>query len=96
MEGNDMPNMQEIIKQIQQDLRCPVCGNKYDLESIKIRGLIDKTVVVQAICKNNHPTLFITSFHNKSEYKALTADDLLDLHNELTEFDGDFIKLWSN
>jgi hypothetical protein len=96
MEGSKMPNMQEIIKQLQQELRCPVCGNKFEMENIKIRGMIDKTVVVQAICRNSHPTLFITSFHEKPENQTITSDNLLDLHNALTDFDGDFIKLWSN
>lgn len=91
-----MPNLHEIIAQIQKDLYCPVCGKHYEIGEIRLRGLFDHTLIVQTICDNGHVTLFMTTFQKKAIEKApISANDVLDLHNALENFDGDFLKLWN-
>lgn len=90
-----MPNLHEIIQQIQKDLSCPVCGKNYEVGEIRLRGLFDHTLIIQTICENGHATLFMTTLNNKKENKnPLSTDDVLDLTNALKNFDGDFQKLW--
>lgn len=92
-----MPNLHEIIAQIQKDLYCPVCGKHYDIEEIKLRGLFDHTLIVQTICDNGHVTLFMTTVRKKpKEIIPLASNDVLDLHRALEKFDGDFQKIWKN
>ena len=92
-----MPNLAEIIAQIQKDLYCPVCGKNYEIGEIRLRGLFDQTLIIQTICLNHHVTLFMTTLqHRQAEKKLLTNNDILDLHNALKDFDGDFQKLWKN
>ena len=91
-----MPNLHEIIAQIQKDLYCPVCGKNYEIGEIRLRGLFNHTLVIQTICDNSHVTLFMTTLLKKPQEKApFSANDVLDLHNALENFDGDFQKLWS-
>ncbi|KKQ74088.1 MAG: hypothetical protein US94_C0014G0006 [Berkelbacteria bacterium GW2011_GWB1_38_5] len=90
-----MPNLHEIIKQIQKDLYCPVCGKNYEIGEIKIRGLFDHTLIVQTICDNGHITLFITIFQTKEKVSSISTNYVLDLSNTLEKFDGDFQKLWT-
>lgn len=90
-----MPNLHEIIAQIQKDLYCPVCGKNYEIGEIRLRGLFDHTLIVQTICDSGHVTLFMTTLKNKFQEKVpVSTNDILDLHNALENFDGDFQKIW--
>lgn len=90
-----MPNLHEIIAQIQRDLYCPVCGKNYEIGEIRLRGLFDHTLIIQTICSSGHMTLFMTTFKDKEQKKvSFTNNDILDLHNGLNDFDGDFQKIW--
>lgn len=93
-----MPNLSEILKQIQRDLRCPICGQKYEISQIKFRGSFEQVLVIQTTCSENHLTLFMTFSPNaekKEEKPAVTSDEVLDLSNSLTNFKGDFEKIWA-
>lgn len=91
-----MPNLGEIIRQIQRDLSCPVCGKNYDIGEIKLRGLFDHTLIIQTICSSGHLTLFMTTIKEYRQKKTpITSDDLIELHQALENFDGNFQKLWN-
>ena len=91
-----MNNLHKIIEQIQKDLNCPVCGKSFKIGEIRIRGLFDHTVVVQTICDNNHVTLFMTRYQNKSgEIPPISTKEIYQLHQTLKKFDGDFEKKWN-
>lgn len=92
-----MPNLPEILKQIQKDLCCPICGQKYEISQIKFRGAFEQVLVIQTTCSNGHLTLIMTFFPGieKKEIKpALTSNEVLDLTNSLKDFNGDFEKEW--
>lgn len=92
-----MHNLHKIIEQIQRDLACPVCGKRFDIGEIRIRGLFDHTVIVQTICDNDHITLFMTHFQNKTEEaQPIAINEIYQLHQNLKKFDGDFEKVWSS
>jgi len=90
-----MPNLAEIIQQIQRDLSCPVCGKNYEIGEIRLRGLFDHTLIVQTICPNSHLTLFMTAFHSRPKMSPLSANDIIDLHHALEQFDGNFQRIWN-
>ncbi len=92
-----MPNLHEIIAQIQKELYCPVCGKNYEIGEIHIRGLFDQTLIIQTVCANGHMTLFMTTLRGKSRFKnPVSQDDCLDIRNALESFDGDFQSIWNN
>ncbi len=92
-----MPNLHEIIAQIQRELYCPVCGKNYEIGEIRLRGLFDHTLIVQTMCVSGHVTLFMTTIKKTGAEKLpLGTNDILDLHKSLNEFDGDFQKLWKS
>ena len=90
-----MSNLYEIIAQIQKDLYCPVCGKNYKIGELRVRGLFDKTLIVQTICINGHMTFFMTTLNKvKEKVNPINTNDILDLHNALEGFNGDFINIW--
>ena len=93
-----MPNIQEILKQIQRDMSCPVCGAKFAMKDIKVRGAFDHVVVIQTMCAEGHLTLFMTVFKKQEKIVAhpLVNDEVLDFSNAINHFNGDFEKLWKN
>ena len=92
-----MPNIEKILKQIQKELSCPVCGRKFEINNIKLRGSFGQTVVVQTNCTEGHITLFMTTFDKKTELEkeSISADDVLNLTKRLEDFNGDFETLWT-
>ena len=90
-----MPNLVEIIQQIQKDLYCPVCGKGYEIGEIRLKGLFDHTLIVQTICANNHITLFMTTFRLKEKKLPVSSNDVIELPRVFENFQGDFQKLWS-
>ncbi|MBM2820517.1 MAG: hypothetical protein HW405_277 [Candidatus Berkelbacteria bacterium] len=90
-----MPNLHEIIAQIQRELYCPVCGKNYEIGEIRLRGLFDHTLIVQTMCDSGHVTLFMTTIKNVTREKhPLKTDDILDLQKSLENFNGDFQTIW--
>lgn len=89
-----MPSMLEIIRQIQRDLSCPVCGKNYEIDKIRLKGLFDHTLIIQTVCSNNHLTLFITTVKVQKQ-KSISTNEVIDLHKDLENFNGDFKKVWS-
>lgn len=66
--------------------RCPACY---------------KRAFVVAIIKRDKPPQIITELSETETAKfsqacAINSDDILDLHNFLKDFDGDFVTLFSN
>lgn len=96
----------DIIKQAQKILACPVCKKHFNKTDIKLRATLDNTFIFQTIC-NNHKnpvvTVFIATFGNNNQpklnlnninFKPITSNDLIEYHKQINNFDGDFIKLW--
>jgi len=88
-------NLYEIISQIQKDLVCPVCKKNYEIGEIRIKALLDHTIVIQTICENGHVALIMTNFVGKPQ-KAISNEEIKEIHEKLINFDGDFSKIWKN
>lgn len=91
-----MPNLSEIIRQIQKDLSCPVCGKNYEIGEIRLRGLFDHTLIIQTVCSSGHLTLFMTTIKENQKKTPISTNDVIDLYKALENFDGNFQKVWQS
>ena len=87
--------MNELLQRVQRELNCPVCKQSFEVDEIRVRGAIDHHFLVQATChRGHHPTLVLyIAGHHEQEGDAknrVTSDDVLDLHQQLKQFNGDF------
>ena len=86
--------MDDILRIAQEDLACPVCGRQFELDELKMRGAFEHQYLVQATCQRGHaPTLTLYVVSDRNEQAAVprvTTDEVLDLHNALKVFEGDF------
>ncbi|MBI2590221.1 hypothetical protein HYW32_04370 [Candidatus Berkelbacteria bacterium] len=84
----------DILHSAHHDLECPVCGRQFSLEEIKIRGSIDKNFLIQVSCHRGHAPsliLYVVQLGQKNkDIKRISPDDVIDLHQALQNFQGDF------
>lgn len=91
-----MDNLYKIIEQIQKDLHCPVCGKKFEVGEMKIRGIFNHTIIIQTVCDESHATLFMTKLQkNMQKSRPITSKEILTLRNKLKDFGGDFEEILS-
>lgn len=89
-----MPNLHEIIAQIQRELHCPICGKKYEVREIKLKGIIGQSLMIQTTCQKGHMTLFVTTIKKVNNSAPINSNDVIELFRAIKNFDGDFHKLW--
>ncbi len=92
-----MPSLIELLQQAQKELRCPTCGRSFLLSEIRCRGHMNNSVMLQAICSENHfPTvlIFIPSKTFPDSLRPLTKKDVTKIKEVIAEFDGNFSKIW--
>lgn len=90
-----LSTLAQIICQIQRDLACPVCAKKYAIGDIQLKGLFDHTLIVQAVCANDHLTILITAINNIRNNDPMSDNDVINMHLFLQNFNGDFQTLWN-
>lgn len=91
------PNMFDIVKRAHDEMSCGVCGRDFAMEEIKIRGMMDGHYLVQTSCHRGHAPallLYVVSTVSKPA-DAMSTDDVLDLHQTLKAFDGNFADVFS-
>jgi len=90
----------KLLQTVQKNIRCPQCGKEYSFSQIKIRGIVDKIVFLELVCLDHMPVMATVTLagSNKSEKittdEKVTLNDVLEAHNLINEFKGDFQKLF--
>lgn len=97
-------DIKQLIKSIQAHKVCPYCHSHYQRDNITILGCIDNTCMVYLECKvcGNNVLSYVTIIEDSSSKPAtrfhlkepITSDDLINLHQFLKDFDGDFKKIF--
>ncbi len=103
-----------IIKRLMSSIKCAVCGQRYEKDSIKILGQQEDLwflsvscsachtrCLVAAVIKEDRAPEVITDLTEAELEKfrnvdRLTGNEVLDVHNFLKDFDGDFSRLFSH
>ena len=99
---------ESLIKRLIASVKCSVCGQRYELENIRILGHRQDLWYMGARCSACHTRSLVavvvkedrvrevitdltdTELDKFKDMGVLTADDVLDMHNFLKEFSGDF------
>jgi hypothetical protein len=93
-----MPNLIELLHQAQKELTCPTCGRNFLLSEIRPRNHINNTIMLQAVCSNNHfpiVLIFIPSKPVNASITPVTKKDVVSLKQAMETFNGDFSGLWT-
>lgn len=91
------PNFEKIIKEALKSLKCPVCSRQFIREELKIKPVFNKQFFVHAACTNNHSPAIVLHImeESKLQQKTIGADEILDIHEALKDFDGNFKEVFT-
>lgn len=90
-------SISDLIKRASRELTCPTCGRKFNLDEIKYRGSINHTILLQAVCANNHfpvVMIFIPPKAVADKLAPISSTDVRALEERLRRFRGNFNSLW--
>ena len=95
-----------VLKQLRQDLKCPHCEAEYSERKIEILGTTHESGLFMANCKECTESIIVNvyierkhrriSSRRKNYWKigdGVSIDEVLDMHNFLTNFNGDISTL---
>ncbi|MEK7447422.1 MAG: hypothetical protein AAB632_01300 [Patescibacteria group bacterium] len=109
MDGNlDGNQFFELIKNIYTALKCPACGEVYEINEIQFVGQFDGLFLIQMTCSKCKLPVSV-NFYAKDKSKEITSDltmkdlknlsqepistnEVIDFHSSLKIFNGDLKK----
>jgi len=103
----NLNELKDIIKHLKKVVPCNTCQQKFDDNEIKVLSTYDNEALFHFECSNCMNQLIIhvsVSEKEKSENKMniqtqnaqhISQNDVLDIHNFLIRFNGDFKKLFT-
>lgn len=92
-----MLSLIELLHKAQKELTCPTCGRSFMLSEIRPRGHINNTIMLQAVCSNNHfpiVLIFIPSKPFTATIEPISKQEITQLKASLGSFDGNFAQIW--
>jgi len=97
-------NFNNLFKNISQNLYCPSCGVKYSGDEINSVIKNDQGYLVSVNCHKCKLTVMVNVIGGKDIFplsdiletseNPIAFDDVIDFHNELKKFDGNFRKVF--
>ena len=103
----DRNNLLQILKTLTEMMRCPHCGEAYSLDEVQYISQVDGYCLLQVSCKKCKVPIWVNFFVEKESQKErkpsladlrlenlepITADEVIDFHEAVTAFSGDFKK----
>jgi hypothetical protein len=99
--------LKEIIKYLKKTVTCTTCNKKFINEDIRVLSTIGTEGLFHIHCHHCHNEVIvhITIFEQTSEKSSISIEtrkagnisenDILDIHNFLKQFNGDFKQLFT-
>ena len=98
--------LRNLLRQLINDNRCPNCKSKYTENDINIIGSLQNEVFMNATCNKCHSNTLINAVlggyrkirkhQGLGDTNPITSNEVIEIHQFLENFDGDFKKLFSN
>ncbi|MBT4917319.1 hypothetical protein HON58_02660 [Candidatus Peregrinibacteria bacterium] len=101
--------IKNAVKHLQETCTCSGCKNKYLQKDIKVVATTSSEGLFELVCNKCHSSTIVTVLVTREEqnqqaqvtetrtrtHRKISTDDVLDIKNFLTDFDGNFIKLFT-
>jgi predicted P-loop ATPase len=107
--ADDLSNQERLLRQLIGTRRCQVCRREFDREHMRLAARHDQLWIVSVRCRlcRNQEVFWITpkdfdvetivAEHAKhADDPVISGDDILDVHEFLKGFDGNFKDLFSS
>ena len=102
----DIPELKEVINHLKKTVPCSQCNKKFVNDEISIISTFGNDALLHFLCDKCENQLLVhvsvveQSSENKSGIKtnntiSVSQNDVLDVHNFLKQFDGNFKELFT-
>lgn len=97
--------LKEVIRHLKRHVHCPTCQQEYGNANINIIGALPDQAVFHLQCRRCQGNIFLSTVvqnnrkqrkiehhphEESSENSKISKDEVLDMHNFLKKFDGNF------
>lgn len=95
------PEIQNVIKHIKETCKCLNCEGKFEYEDINVIATTNTEGLFETKCKKcQNSTIVTVLLEPKVEinriHGKISKNEVLDMKNFLSKFDGDFKKIFTN
>ncbi len=101
----NFPEIQTAIQHLQKTSKCLHCRSKYNLDNINVVATTKLEGLFEMTCPNCHaativtvlltPEMEIRKKKTNPKQGKISHDDILDIKNFLSNFDGNFKRIFS-
>jgi len=103
-------NLLQILKALTEMVHCPHCGEAYTLDQVQYISQIEEYCLLQVSCRSCHIPIWVNFFVEKNQSmqkpefniknlglkndRPISADEVIDFHQKIDSFDGNFKKIF--
>lgn len=104
-----MDLIDQILNQARNNLLCPICQSRYEVDRLKFRGFIDNTYIFQGFCANAHEPMVVTylaslhrlekpigTYFHAMSGKKITKELADQATVEMSKFEDSFADIWKD
>jgi hypothetical protein len=102
----DKNNLLYILKTLTELMHCPTCGRAYTIEEVQYISQVEGYCLLQVTCKSCKVPVWVNFFVEKDQKvnsleraikrssieTEITHDEIIEFHNVIGKFDGNFKK----
>ena len=94
MQYNDL---KDLVQYLKETTKCPSCRRNYLNKNINVLAILPSEVIIQLECHKCHSSTLVTAGKNlDTPATVINKNDIIDMHNFLTGFNGDFKTLFKS
>jgi len=92
----DYNDLKDLIRHLKGNVTCPVCGKHFMDKDVAIIATMETEAVFQLTCSKCDQLMVVnvSMANNLDGVNAITVNDVIDMHNFLEQFNGDFKNLF--
>jgi hypothetical protein len=107
--ADDLSSQERLLRQLLGTRRCKVCRREFDRQHMRLAARHEQLWIVSVrcrVCRNQEvfwitpkdfdvETIVAADHARRAEEPPINSDDILDMHEFLEDFDGNFKGLFS-
>lgn len=89
-------DLKDLIKHVKTNIKCPGCSKRFMDKDLNVAAVMETEAIFQLACSKCAQSMIVNVSINPPYENGtlITINDIIDMHNFLDKFNGDFKKLF--